>query len=127
MTRLRPPKERHYDVDARKRQDEIDMAGARLLNAERHRHRQTGRTMRQMQRAPQKALYIVGHHGMLEYARAMAHRIHRTDLQLITLDALGPAIYAGRELSGVVLDHHCVWQMNERDWRELWHAEARVR
>lgn len=71
--------------------------------------RGNGFTTAQMKRAPQGALYIWPVHGSISYAKDLARRLGREDLEIVSpsvLDQRGERL-RGRRLSGIVLDHAC--------------------
>ena len=66
--------------------------------------RGVGNTTRQMQAAPQKAVFIWLNHRT-HYPRDLAREIGRDDLEIVSPDWLSDRRWAGRELSGIILDH----------------------
>lgn len=88
--------------------------------------RGTGRTTRQMQSAPIGAVFVWCS-ADVSYPRALANKIGRTDLKILPADRLADDSnwYRGEKLTGVVLDHAAV--PDEREWRNLQQAMARIR
>jgi hypothetical protein len=86
------------------------------------RYRGTGRTTRQMQRAPHGAIYIVCH-GLPQ--RYRARDIGRDDLEIVTPNWLTDRKWAGLNLTGIVVDHS-VWLTEEEQYL-LMHARTRIR
>ena len=88
-------------------------------------YRGTGRTTRQMLAAPLKAVYVcVNEQDTRRYARELARKINRGDLELVGPSWLGDK-WEGRILSGLVLDHAC--RFTSRQWEGLRGARTRVR
>lgn len=67
--------------------------------------RGTGRTTRQIENAPQKAIFICVHRGAVGYTRELARRLGRNDLQFEDPTWLDGHRWKTRILSGVVVDH----------------------
>lgn len=82
--------------------------------------RGSGRTSRQMRRAPKGAVYIWPHAATLRYARKLARFHDRDDLELLAADWLAENINA---LSGktcrVVIDHAATGVLPRRVWDEI--------
>lgn len=74
--------------------------------------RQTGRTTKQMQEAPLDAVFVWPHSASLNYARALALRVDRIDLNIISPNDLESPKWRGRKPSVIVLDH--ATELNER-------------
>lgn len=87
-------------------------------------NRGTGRTTRQMQSAPDKALFI-WRNSQLSYPILLAKKLGRGDLHISPLSVLDGPTLRGREFAGVILDHAASLsepQANEFEW-----ARDRVR
>lgn len=70
--------------------------------------RQTGTTTKQMLNAPGGAVYIWPEPRSIEYAIRLAEKLGRIDLQIFTpSDLNGWRSFAGREITGIVVDHAC--------------------
>lgn len=66
--------------------------------------RGTGRTTRQMQDAPRAAVFVwVNDH--LDYPKQLAEKLGRADLEIVRPHWLSGGYWAGRELTGLVMDH----------------------
>lgn len=65
--------------------------------------RGTGRTTRQMQGATHGAIFITKE---CDYAKHLAHKIGRPDLQIKPPSVMDDGWLHGRDLSGIVVDHH---------------------
>lgn len=68
--------------------------------------RQTGRTTRQMQDAPRRAVYAWCNSN-LHYPLALAKAINRGDLHIIAPHTLQMNKLRAQTLSAVILDHAC--------------------
>ena len=66
--------------------------------------RQTGRTTRQMQAAPQGAVFVWCN-THVSYPLSLAKALGRHDIVVHPLQWLDPRNVIGREFSGLVLDH----------------------
>lgn len=86
--------------------------------------RGVGNTTRQMQVAPKNAVFVWVN-GHLEYARDLAAHLGRTDLKIVSPAWLTQREWAGRELSGIVLDHACRLDRDQR--KELERARPMIR
>lgn len=83
-----------------------------------------GRTKAQMTEAARGAIYIWCN-GVLSYPKALAQYLGRQDLHIYSPSALDDhRLYAGRRLSGIVLDH--ATDLNARQWEHYQGALARV-
>lgn len=71
----------------------------------------TGRTTRQMQNAPTRAVFIVDSHVSIPFYKRMAARLGRSDLEIVSPSWLTCRFYSGRNLTGVVLDHQAAETM----------------
>ena len=98
-------------------------------NADDDGNRGTGRTTAQMKRAPQRALIVVPNLPFTRYAKDLAFKIGRNDLQFISLEsAKRYGWQRTRGLRGrdaVMLDHACWHFMNtteREEFSELQHA-----
>lgn len=84
--------------------------------------RGNGFTTAQIKRAPLGALYIWPTHASIGYAKDLARKLGRADLEIVSpsvLDYRGQRLH-GRRLSGIVLDHACEPTEEEYDiLREL--------
>ena len=87
----------------------------------------TGRTTTAMRGAPQGAVFIWPYRSSVEYARALAHYIGRTDLHIVSLSWLEPDQWRGLELTGIVLDHAASEIMKSREWNLYHAAESAIR
>lgn len=87
-------------------------------------HRQTGRTTRQMEAAPQGAFYIWPWSNSLFYARKLAAKLKRKDLQIIPLAEFTPEMFRSRTITGCVIDHASMPHMTEKNHQA--EAEARI-
>lgn len=87
-------------------------------------YRRQGTTTRQMMNAPQCALFVWPV-ADLSYPKALAHYLGRGDLLIAGPSALYDEgrRWAGRLLSGVVVDHACA--LDEQDWEALRNIEVR--
>lgn len=88
--------------------------------------RGTGRTTRQMQNAPKRAVFIVNSHAIIPFYRRMAARLGRPDLEIVSPSWLTCGFYSGRNLTGVVLDHHAAETMPHSAWEAYHFALAHV-
>jgi hypothetical protein len=87
-------------------------------------YRGDGTTTRQMQAAPQGAIFIwCTYH--VDYPKGLAHKIGRDDLVIVSPHWLTDMRWAGRELTGIVLDHALTLERSQ--WDELQRAMSRVR
>lgn len=87
-------------------------------------HRQTGRTTRQMEAAPQGAFYIWPRSNSLCYPRRLAAKLRRNDLQIIPLAEFIPEMFRGQTITGCVIDHACMQHMTKKNhWAD---ASARI-
>jgi hypothetical protein len=85
--------------------------------------RRDGSTMRQMLDAPHGSVYV-WLNGQLDYPKALAITLARSDLQIVSPAWLENGKWIGTRVSGIVLDHAFV--MNERQYRAWQHALTRV-
>lgn len=78
--------------------------------------RQTGRTTKQIERAPQGAVFIWCN-AHLNYPVRLAKRLGREDLKIITLQQFQQGYYVSwlNELNGIVVDHYAEPDLTERD------------
>ena len=86
--------------------------------------RGTGRTTRQMENAPNEAIFIWCNQH-LDYPKRLARELGREDLQIYSPGVLSDAHrFAGMEISGVVIDHAMPpptdSQMQGIDWLNAW-------
>lgn len=86
--------------------------------------RQTGRTTRQMQDAPQRAIFVWCNHHFA-YPRDLSRKIGRPDLELVSPDWLTHDRWRGRTLTGIVVDHAANLTADELDALEA--ARTRIR
>lgn len=87
-------------------------------------YRGDGTTTRQMQEAPQGAVYIWCN-GHLEYPQDLARKLGRQDLVIVSPHWLTDHRWVGRTLTGIRLDH--ATSLEQRQWDELQIALTRVR
>jgi len=99
-----------------------------IAEAERFRkvmERATGETTRQMEAAPQGAIFIWCN-GQLSYPIDLASKIGRSDLKIVSPIWLeGNSGYVGKRLTGVVLDHAA--NLTSRQWDGLNEARLRIK
>lgn len=76
-----------------------------------------GTTSRQMENAPYGALFVWPNE-VLDYPRALANHLGRGDLEIVGPSALKyyEQRLAGRQFSGVVLDHATGESLTLREW-----------
>lgn len=87
--------------------------------------RQVGNTTRQMQDAPQKAVFVWVN-DQLQYPRVLATRIGRADLEIVSPHWLSDRRWLGRYFTGIVLDHAAA--LDDRQWEAYWEVKnARIR
>ncbi len=84
--------------------------------------RQIGLTTQQMQAAPKGAVFVWCNER-LEYPRALAHKMGRDDLNIVSPHWL-ERIFVGHALTGLVVDHAA--RLNDRERYGLDHARTRV-
>lgn len=89
-------------------------------------NRGTGRTTDAMKSAPIRAVYVWGN-AALDYPRALARTLGRTDLEIVSPSWLTDDRWRGRELSGIILDHHALDVLNKEQWKHLRYARSCVR
>lgn len=82
-------------------------------------NRRTGRTTRAIERAPKNAIYIWPVHGTLCYARDIARRLGRGDLQVVGLSWLDKHSYLGVRDLVVVVDHAVDYFLSREQVRVL--------
>lgn len=87
--------------------------------------RGTGQTTRQMQAAPQRAIFIWPVRHSMPYAKELAHKLGRDDLQIVTPDWLQDEKWRGLELSGIVIDH--ATRLSIEQYHKLEWARTRIR
>lgn len=85
--------------------------------------RQTGRTTRQMQAAPQGAVFVWCN-SRVEYPIALAKELGREDLVVQPMSWLEPRNVMGRTLSGLVLDHAAPL-LSDAGYEALMYARSR--
>ena len=85
--------------------------------------RQTGRTTRQMQAAPQGAVFVWCN-SRVEYPIALAKELGREDLVVQPMSWLDPRNVMGRTLSGLVLDHAAPL-LSDAGYEALMYARSR--
>lgn len=83
--------------------------------------RGTGRTTRQMQSAPQGALYVVAQRSEREICLRMARDMGRSDLEIVTLDWIRSDRWRGRRFPALVIDHFADEIAGEEDRYHLLH------
>ena len=66
--------------------------------------RQTGETTRQMEAAPQGAIFVWVN-SRLDYTKALAKKLGRDDLEVVSPEWLSSDSWRGRTLTGVIVDH----------------------
>ncbi len=86
--------------------------------------RGTGRTAKQMQDAPPRAVYIWVNE-QTDYPLRLAVMLGRTDLTIVGLEWLRLDSWRGMRFTGVVLDHAA--KLNSEEWGKYWEAVSRVR
>lgn len=67
--------------------------------------RQTGRSTKQMLHAPPGSVYVWPCDNSIDYAKALAEYLGRSDLEIIAVYRLRPDKIRGRRLTGVMVDH----------------------
>jgi hypothetical protein len=87
-------------------------------------YRGDGTTTKQMQAAPQKAVFIWPNHWT-DYPQKLARKLGREDLVIVGPNWLTDQRWAGRDLPGIVVDHATV--LERPAWDELQRALTRVR
>lgn len=80
-------------------------------------NRQSGRTLQQMEQAPQNAIFIWPN-SRLDYPRNLAKRIGRADLVIISREQISQQYFRGRRVTGVILGH-AVEKLTELEIDEL--------
>jgi hypothetical protein len=66
--------------------------------------RGTGKTTKQMQDAPPKAIYVWCNRH-LDYPKNLARKLGREDLEIVSQSFIDMGRWRGRVFSGIVLDH----------------------
>lgn len=69
--------------------------------------RQTGVTAKQMQDAPNGAIYVWVN-GQLDYPRRLAENLNRTDLVIVSPGSVRLETVVGRRVA-LIVDHACRW------------------
>lgn len=64
----------------------------------------TGLTTRQMETAPQGAVFVWCN-GHLDYPQALARKVGRDDLEIVSPTVFESNYFLGRNLTGLVIDH----------------------
>ena len=84
--------------------------------------RQTGLTTQQMRDAPKRAVFV-WHNNRLEYPQALARKIGRDDLNIVSPYWLSSECI-GKKFTGVVIDHAAILSVSQQNG--LRYARARV-
>ncbi|GMW03994.1 MAG: hypothetical protein AMXMBFR84_51280 [Candidatus Hydrogenedentota bacterium] len=79
-------------------------SAARIKRKDGDMERQTGATTRQMEQAPQGAVFVWCNHH-LDYPQALAQKLGRDDLEIVGPTWLEGHAWYGLRISGIVLDH----------------------
>lgn len=89
-------------------------------------YRRTGATTKQMQCAPERALFIWPVHS-ISYAKHLARHLGRDDLEIVGPSVLedGAMRLRGRTFSAVILDHACEPDSAEFEALEMVRASIR--
>jgi hypothetical protein len=78
--------------------------------------RGTGITSKQIKNAPRRAVFVwVNSHT--DYARRLARKLGREDLEIISPGQLTPDRQCGRRITGVVVDHAC--ELSKRQYEVI--------
>jgi len=72
---------------------------------ENHGLRGSGRTTQQIKTAPEGVVFIWVNHNSLFYAKNLARRLNRNDLEIVSPDWLSSYRWAGRYYTAIILDH----------------------
>jgi hypothetical protein len=86
--------------------------------------RQTGITTKQIQEAPQKAVYIWVN-SRLRYPKELAYFLGRTDIEFVAPHWIHSQSWRGRKLSGIVVDHAA--RLSGDQWIYLHEVRHRLR
>lgn len=82
--------------------------------------RQTGRTTRQLEEAPQGTIFV-WYNGHTDYPHALARKLGREDIKIKPFSWLDERNVRGLRGTNVVLDH-ATWEVNRRMPDTTWHA-----
>jgi hypothetical protein len=88
--------------------------------------RRTGRSTRQIEGAPQNAIYIVPVSSTIGYYRDIAARVGRTDIRFASPTILSDRRYHGANPASIVVDH-ATWDMLTADVEDDFRGWAAVR
>lgn len=88
-------------------------------------YRGTGRTTLQMLNAPQGAVFISCHHGVLGHDKRLAIKHGRPDLKVFDSSWITSGRWHGQLFTGIVIDHAARLTTTERE--QLKHAITRIR
>lgn len=83
-----------------------------------------GATTRQMQAAPQGALFVWVNHR-LGYPKDLARKLGRADLEIVPPSYLEGDQFRGRTFSGIVIDHAATLTNSQWDGHELFRERIR--
>jgi hypothetical protein len=86
--------------------------------------RQPGQTTRQMQEAPQGAVFLWPVGRSTDYAKALARHLSRTDLRII-----GPSDIEnlrGTTAPALIIDHACWVHLSNREWDDAREMQMRM-
>jgi hypothetical protein len=86
--------------------------------------RQSGRTTQALLAAPKGAVYVWVNHR-LEYPKALAHKLGRDDLKIVSPKWIEDRRWVGMEFPAMDIDHET--HFTERQWELYWEAKTRVR
>lgn len=85
--------------------------------------RGTGRTTRQLETAPQGAVFV-WHHWSLHYPQALAAKLGRPDIKIVSLEYVERGMLAGLTMPALVVDHFAWQTANTNQLHALRHAEV---
>lgn len=93
-------------------------------------NRGTGRTTRQMQKLPQDGIFVWCN-GHLAYPKALAQRLNRPDIRVVSPEFIRGDRWQGMEFTALEVDHH-LWEesLNQpQRWTNFFshYFEARTR
>lgn len=87
--------------------------------------RQTGRTTRQLEEAPQGAIFVWCNSHMY-YPQMLARKLGRDDIKIKPFSWLGERNVRGLRGTKVIIDH-ATWEVNRRMSDTTWHALSILR
>lgn len=86
--------------------------------------RGSGRTTQAILAAPKGAVYVWVN-NRLEYPKALAHKLGRDDLKIVSPEWIEDRRWVGMEFPAMDIDHDTTF--TERQWERYWEAKTRVR